>query len=117
MASSWYHRYAYRYGMRWRDIKIGSQSKFIPLVYQLDSGGNVLSVSRADRLPPATDIDLRIAATHFIENIRLVTADNTLQKKAVLDTYAYLQTGDPAIVKTNEYLNGDKDKNPFVRAT
>lgn len=97
-------------------IKIGSQSKFIPLVYQLDNAGNVMSVTRADRIPDATEIDTKKAATDFIENIRLVTADNILQRKAVLDTYAYLQPGDPAIIKANEYLNGSKEQNPFNRA-
>lgn len=31
-------------------ISIGSQSKFIPLVFQQDASGNTLSVTRADRV-------------------------------------------------------------------
>src|SRR5690606_31613077 len=31
-------------------ITIGSQSKFIPLVFQQDASGNTLSVTRADRV-------------------------------------------------------------------
>ncbi|EKN4882296.1 TPA: conjugal transfer protein TrbF [Yersinia enterocolitica] len=98
-------------------IKIGSQSKFVPLVFQQDSTGNTLSVTRADKIPDAKIEDYRTTAAKFIENIRLVTADSSLQRKAVLQTYSYLSAKDPSTIKANEYLNGSKDANPFNRAT
>ncbi|MGJ0637195.1 conjugal transfer protein TrbF [Xenorhabdus bovienii] len=97
-------------------IKIGSQSKFVPLVFQQDSSGNTISVTRADRIPDAVIDDYRTAASAFIENIRLVTADMQLQRKAVLQTYAYLSAKDPSTIKANEYLNSSKEANPFNRA-
>lgn len=97
-------------------IHIGSQSKFIPLVYEQDSAKNIISMTRADRLPPAKVDDFRTAAADFIANIRLVTPDAELQRKAVLRTYAFLNAEDPATAKANEYLNGSKERNPFVRA-
>lgn len=97
-------------------IHIGSQSKFIPLVFQQDRGGNTVSVTRADRIPEAKVDDYRTAASKFIENIRLVTADADLQRKAVLQTYAFLSANDPATLKTTQYLNGNKEANPFNRA-
>ncbi|MBA2710163.1 MAG: conjugal transfer protein TrbF [Tatlockia sp.] len=97
-------------------IYIGSQSKFIPLVFQQDSRGNTISVTRAERIPEAKIDDYRFAVSQFIENIRLVTADADLQRKAVLQTYAYLNAADPATHKANEYLNQSAEVNPFNRA-
>lgn len=95
---------------------IGSQSKFIPLVFQQDSSGNTVSITRADRIPDAKTDDYRTAIAQFIEHIRLVTADADLQRKAVLQTYAFLNAQDPATLKANEYLNANKEVNPFNRA-
>lgn len=95
---------------------IGSQSKFVPLVFQQDGAKNVISMTRADRLPEAKVDDFRTAAADFIANIRLVTPDAELQRKAVLRTYAFLNPDDPATAKANEYLNGTKERNPFTRA-
>jgi len=97
-------------------IYIGSQSKFIPLVFQQDSGGNTVSITRADKITDAKIDDYRTAVGQFIEHIRLVTADADLQRKAVLQTYAFLNAQDPAALKANEYLNGNKEVNPFNRA-
>lgn len=97
-------------------IYIGSQSKFIPLVFQQDSSGNTVSITRADRIPDAKTDDYRTAVAQFIEHIRLVTADADLQRKAVLQTYAFLNAQDPATLKANEYLNANKEVNPFNRA-
>lgn len=97
-------------------IYIGSQSKFIPLVFQQDSGGNTVSVTRADRIQEAKIDDYRTVVAQFIEHIRLVTADADLQRKAVLQTYAFLNAQDPATLKANEYLNANKEVNPFNRA-
>lgn len=98
-------------------IHIGSQSKFIPLVFQQDTSGNTVSVTRADKIPEAKVDDYRTAALQFIEHIRLVTPDSEVQRKAVLQAYAYLNASDPATLKANEYLNGSKEVNPFNRAS
>ncbi len=97
-------------------IYIGAQAKFIPLVFQQDRGGNTISVTRADKVPDAQVDDYRTAAAMFIENIRQVTADADLQRKAVWQVYALLSANDPATSKANAYLNGSKEANPFNRA-
>jgi type IV secretory pathway TrbF-like protein len=97
-------------------IHIGSQSKFIPLVFQQDADGNTISVTRADRVQDAKIDDYRTAVANFITNIRMVTPDIELQRKAVLQTYAYLASSDPATSKANDYLNGSPEDNPFTRA-
>ncbi|HAT8965359.1 TPA: conjugal transfer protein TrbF [Legionella pneumophila subsp. pneumophila] len=98
-------------------ISIGSQSKFIPLVFQQDSSGNTLSVTRADRVGEANIDDYRAAAAHFIENIRMVSSDVELQKKAIFQVYSYLNQNDAALTKVQEFYNDKQHSNPFDRAT
>lgn len=97
-------------------ISIGSQSKFIPLVFQQDTNGNTLSVTRADRVGQPSIDDYRAAAAHFIENIRMVSADVELQKKAVFQVYSYLNQNDAALNKVQEFYNDKQRSNPFERA-
>lgn len=97
-------------------ISIGSQSKFIPLVFQQDANGNTLSVTRADKVGEASIDDYRAAAAHFIENIRLVSTDVSLQKKAVFQVYSYLNQNDAALNKVQEFYHDKQRSNPFERA-
>ena len=97
-------------------IAMGSQSKFIPLVFQQDASGNTLSVTRADRVGKASLDDYRAAATHFVENIRMVSTDVELQKKAVFQVYSYLNQNDAALTKIQEFYNDKQHANPFDRA-
>ncbi|HAT3978668.1 TPA: conjugal transfer protein TrbF [Legionella pneumophila] len=97
-------------------ISIGSQSKFIPLVFQQDANSNTLSVTRADRVGQPSIDDYRAAAAHFIENIRMVSADVELQKKAVFQVYSYLNQNDAALNKVQEFYNDKQRSNPFERA-
>ncbi|PWY54598.1 conjugal transfer protein TrbF [Legionella qingyii] len=97
-------------------ITIGSQSKFIPLVFQQDASGNTLSVTRADRVGDASIDDYRAAAAHFIENIRMVSVDVALQKKAVFQVYSYLNQNDAALTKVQEFYSDKQHSNPFDRA-
>jgi type IV secretion system protein TrbF len=98
-------------------ITIGSQSKFIPLVFQQDYSGNTLSVTRADKIGAASIDDYRAVAAHFIENLRMVSVDAELQKKAVFQVYSYLNQNDAALAKVQEFYNDKQHTNPFERAT
>ncbi|HBD9221509.1 TPA: conjugal transfer protein TrbF [Legionella pneumophila] len=97
-------------------IAIGSQSKFIPLVFQQDANGNTLSVTRADKVGDASIDDYRAAAAHFIENVRMVSLDTELQKKAVFQVYSYLNANDAALAKIQEFYSDKQQSNPFERA-
>lgn len=97
-------------------VHIGSQSKFIPYVVEVDklgqtrAAGVVQSTSRVDqRIIHATVVD-------FIIKARTVTPDASLQKSGILWVYAHLSPRDPAMQKMNEFLNGNPDQNPFKRA-
>ena len=98
-------------------IYIGSQSKYIPLVFQQDASGNTLSVTRGDRVTPANIEDFRTTAARFIENLRMVSIDQHLQKKAVFQVYSYLNQNDAALAKVSEFYSGATKSNPFERAS
>jgi type IV secretion system protein VirB5 len=97
-------------------IHIGSQSRFIPYVVEVDKLGQTLAVSPVDR---AKGVDARVvhaAVAAFVQQARLVTPDVALQRKAIFAVYAMLSPDDPATAKMNEYLNGRPESSPFRRA-
>ena len=97
-------------------VVLSKQAKVIPYLVEVDKLGNVAGAGIAQR---AGAIDPRIQKAllgQWISDIRMVTPDAELQRKAIFKVYAMLHAGDPAYVKANEYLNGDEKKNPFHRA-
>jgi type IV secretory pathway TrbF-like protein len=98
-------------------VYIGSQSKFIPYVVEVDQLGQRQAVAPADR---AATVDARVvhaAVADWVGSIRTVTPDIALQRKAVFKVYAMLAANDPATAKANEWLNGSENSSPFKRAT
>lgn len=98
-------------------IYIGSQSRFIPYVVQVDKLGEAVAVSRADVAQTADPRVIHASVSEFINNLRIVTPDIALQRRAIFRVYAMLSPNDSATAKTNEWLNGTEDSNPFKRAT
>jgi type IV secretory pathway TrbF-like protein len=97
-------------------ITIGMQSKFIPYVVEVDKLGQQQSVGPAQQ--SKTDIrNIRAAAQSFVIDLRTVTPDVAMQRRAVFRAYALLSANDPATAKANEWLNGTADSSPFKRAT
>lgn len=97
-------------------VHIGSQSKFIPYVIEVDKLGQAAAMAPAN---PAALADQRVihsSVAAFIADARLVTPDIALQRKAIFRIYAMLSANDAATAKTNEWLNGTEDSSPFKRA-
>lgn len=97
-------------------IYIGSQSKYVPYVVEVDKLGQTLAVAPADR---TREVDSRIvhaAVASFIQAARMVTPDVALQRKAIFSVYAMLAPDDPATAKMNEFMNGRPEASPFRRA-
>lgn len=97
-------------------IHLASQSRFVPYVVQVDKLGTALAVSPADRASPIDTRILHAAVASFISDLRLVTPDVALQRKAVFRLYSMLSASDPATAKSNEWLNGTAESSPFKRA-
>ncbi|MCY1505122.1 VirB8 protein [compost metagenome] len=97
-------------------IHIGSQSKFVPYVVEVDKLGQPMAVTPAQVAAP---VDLRVLKSQvasFVADARTVTPDVALQRKSIFRLYALLAPNDPATQKMNEWLNGTKESSPFVRA-
>ena len=97
-------------------IHIGSQSKFIPYVVQIDNLGEAIAVSRADMAAPSDPRVIHASVASFINDLRMVTPDIALQRRAIFRAYAMLSSDDPATAKTNVWLNGTDTSSPFKRA-
>ncbi|MFJ4345049.1 conjugal transfer protein TrbF [Pseudomonas sp. NPDC089401] len=97
-------------------IHIGSQSKFVPYVIEVDKLGQPMAVAPAQQARP---VDLRVVKSQvaaFIADARTVTPDVALLRKSIFRLYALLGPNDPATQKMNEWLNGTQESSPFLRA-
>ncbi|WP_417519364.1 conjugal transfer protein TrbF [Marinobacter sp.] len=97
-------------------IHIGSKSKFIPYVIEVDKLGAAQAMGAASASSQADPRVLGATVSKFIENSRFVSPDIALQRKAVFSVYSHLSPNDPATIKMNEWLNGSEDASPFKRA-
>lgn len=97
-------------------IVIGSQSKFIPYVVQVDKLGQAIAAGPLQASDKADPRVVHASVAEFVADARIVTPDVALQRKAVFRVYAKLAPNDPATPKMNEWLNGTDESSPFKRA-
>jgi len=97
-------------------IHIGSQSKFVPYLVEVDKLGASQASGIINRTTGSNPKILGATVSEFIENARLVSPDIALQRKAIFNIYAHLSPNDPGTIKMNEWLNGTNESNPFKRA-
>jgi type IV secretion system protein TrbF len=97
-------------------IYVGSQSKFVPYIIQVDRLGETVAVGPARVAAPADPRVIRASLAAFITSARTVTPDVELQRKYIFAAYAMLRGKDPATAKLSEYLSGTPDATPFARA-
>ena len=97
-------------------IHIGSQSKFVPYVIEVDKLGLSLPVSVGDLASPAAPRSVGSLLARAITLARMVTPDVVVQRNAIFELYASLDSSDPAALKMQEYLGSDSDTSPFKRA-
>lgn len=97
-------------------IHIGSQSKFVPYVVEVDKLGQSAAVQPAYRASPVDQRVLRTMLTSFISDARSVTPDGILQRRAIFRVYAMLSLRDPAQTKMTEWYSATEKSNPFKRS-
>lgn len=95
---------------------IGSQSKFIPYIVQVDKLGQAVAVAPAQGAANADKRVIEASVAAFVAESRLVTPDVALQRKAIFRVYAMLSPNDPATAKMNEWLSATEESKPFTRA-
>ena len=94
-------------------LYIGSQSRFIPYVVEVDKLGQAVAAGPVTATLATDPRIIKASVAEFVSLSRMVTPDISLQRKAVLKVYALLSTNDPATEKMNEWLNS---VSPFKRA-
>ncbi|MBA3016115.1 MAG: conjugal transfer protein TrbF [Proteobacteria bacterium] len=97
-------------------IHIGSQSKIEPYVVEVDKLGQFVVVAPAQRANATDPRIIHASLASFISDLRLVSPDASLQRKAVLFVYSMLSPKEAAFGKANEFLNGTDESSPFKRA-
>ncbi|MET0505557.1 MAG: VirB8/TrbF family protein [Luteibacter sp.] len=97
-------------------VYIGSQSKFVPYVIEVNKLGEAMSVAPADKAAKTDQRVIRSAVAEFIVNARTVTPDIAMQRRAIFKVYALMNAGSPSTRKMTTYLNGAPETNPFKRA-
>ena len=97
-------------------IYLGSQSRFIPYVVEVNNHGEAFAVKPAQQADAVDPRVIHASLARFIADLRLVTPDIALQRRAIYQAYAMLSSKDPSTVKTNDWLNGAEESNPFRRA-
>lgn len=94
-------------------IHIGSQSKFIPYVVEVDKLGQAVAAGPVQAAGKADPRVIHAAVADWMSCARMVSVDVAMQRKCVFKVYAMLAPNDPATQKMNEWLNGSS---PFKRA-
>ncbi len=99
------------------NIHIGSQSRFIPYVIEVDKLGQAIAAGPVSAASPVDKRVIHASVAEFITDARMVSPDVALQRKAIFRIYSKLAANDPATAKMNEWLNGSEESSPFQRAT
>jgi type IV secretory pathway TrbF-like protein len=97
-------------------VYIGSQTKFVPYVVEVNKLGEAMAVAPAAQAGKADQRIVRSSVAEFISNARTVTPDIALQRRAIFKIYALMNSGSIASRKMTSYLNGTPETNPFKRA-
>jgi type IV secretion system protein TrbF len=97
-------------------VYIGSQSKFVPYVVEVDKLGQAVAIAPAEAAAPADKRVVEASVASFIADARLVTPDVALQRKAIFHVYSMLAGNDPAAAKMTEWFSAAEESKPFARA-
>lgn len=94
-------------------IYIGSQSKRIPYIVEVDKLGQVVNVSHAERAPANSPRVTKGMLMRFISDWRAVSPDAVVQKAATDRLYKLVPQGSATLEKINAYY---RDNSPYVIA-
>ncbi|NBB40707.1 conjugal transfer protein TrbF [Sphingobium yanoikuyae] len=93
-------------GLVWQSL----QSRVTPYVVEVDRLGEARAVSPADAAYDPTDPQISWQLTRFIENVRAVSLDPVLMRRAWLQAYDF--TSDRGALYLNDYARA---RQPFAR--
>lgn len=96
-------------------IMIANRSQYVPYVIHIDKLGQIHSIGPIHQSYEIDERSLKYTLAKFIENLRLVTPDRVLQRKAILDVYAHILPQSAAKNKIFEWYN-NSESNVLKRA-
>ncbi len=96
-------------------IHFGSKAKYIPYIVEVNKLGETVVIKPMEVGTIKDTRIIRAKVAEFINGLRIVTFDNTLQRTIIFKVYSSLRKGEPAINKVNQYY-GDEKTNPFERS-
>jgi type IV secretion system protein VirB5 len=94
-------------------VYMGSQSRIVPYVVQVDKLGTTLAIGRADQAAPVDSRVMRATLAHWINNVRSVYVDAAAERAVLKEAYATVNRRGPAYNALNEYFRAN---DPFERA-
>jgi type IV secretion system protein TrbF len=96
-------------GIVWLSVR----SHVVPFVVLVDNLGRSVASGIADQTEPGDDRLKRASIFNWVENLRLVTADGVVQRKAIDRVYSQIASGSAAQTFISEFYRNDP---PFKRA-
>jgi type IV secretion system protein TrbF len=96
-------------------VWIAAEAKIVPYVVDRGPDGTINSVGYAVKAPSVGVEVERAYLRHWIEDVRTVTRDFVLEKKAVDRVYALMAEGSAAKTRADDYFNR-AGNSPFDRA-
>lgn len=94
-------------------VHFASQNKLIPYVVEVNADGNTLQVYQAEKMLPADRVVVRAQLAQFIQDVRSVSSDVAVQRRAIERAYAHLSADLPAYAAINTWF---RQNTPFERA-
>lgn len=95
-------------------VYFASQNKLIPYVVEVGGDGRPLQVYHADEAQPLDQRVIRAQLGQFVQDMRSVSTDVAVQRRAVERAYAHLSADMPAYTAVNQWF---RQNVPFKRAT
>ena len=93
------------------------RSTMVPYVVALDRLGTPMAVGAAQWAGDVPQEALQSALAAWVADVRLVTPDAFLQRKAIYNVYAYIGPNDPGLRRINDfYGRAGEGADPFGRA-
>jgi type IV secretion system protein VirB5 len=96
-------------------LYLGSQSKVLPYIVEVDRLGNTQGAGFARSVQYTEDRVIEASLAQFVSYWRSVTVDGRVQKDRIDRLYSFLSRSDPAVTKLNKHFRED-GFDPFDRA-
>jgi len=94
-------------------VYIGSQSRFVPYVVEVNKFGDALASRRADIAMPPNSNEIQAALARWLTDVRTVYIDAGALRKNVIEAYGMTASGSPAADALNTMY---RTLSPFDRA-